>query len=348
MNSSQEQAKQIRRDFVFFVSGVPNEMMIRHRQSAFTAVGEDQKKIINKISECYDAQAVANWLRAAAGQFTAAIFRNEYADERDGFSEAFEKLSGILDGYAFLIEDTNLEVCPLVLVRERDEPDAKIKIFGSRAWISWGSPAENAEQAWQARRTQLLQRFLLFFETVANDDTQFDTEVVNQLGLSAKMFRHGRKSESYGIEFLCKFTALEGLVCGPREHGHGKLLKQRVSSLFRTRNGVEAEVEKLWKMRCEASHQGKAFSSKFSAVIEPLEQLTLGVMVFALDSLTAVKTIEELWDKAASYSLPPEVVMERPKTRVPVIHMIGEIGQWGGAGLLTDGVFKQLSTAIEG
>lgn len=348
MNSGQEPAKQIRRDFIFFISGVPDAMMVHHRnqQVTFVAVGEPEKKAITDISKHF--QAVADWLKGLSGRFSAAIFRNEYADEKDGFSDALEKLSGILDGYVFLTEDTTPEICPLTLIRHGNDADARIKIFGSRAWLSWGSPSENVEQAWQTRKTQLLQRFLVFFEAVAGDNPQFATEVTDQLGLSAKMFRHGYKSQTYGIEFLCKFTALEGLVCGPRKHGHGELLKKRLSSLFRTRNGIEAEIEKLWIMRCEASHQGKAFSSKFSAVIEPLEKLTLGVMVFALDNLASVKTIDELWNKASSYILPPEVLMERPKNRVPVISMTSEIGRWPNAGLLTDSVFKQLSTAASG
>ncbi len=181
-------------------------------------LGEDQKKQIIKISEHF--QGVANWLRNSTGRFSAAVFRNEHEEEKTAFSEAFERLSGILDGYAFLTEDVTLGVCPLVVVRERDEPDAQIKLFANRAMISWGSPTENAEQAWESRKSQLLSRFLVFFDAVAGGYLNFDTEVVNQLGLSAKMFRHGQKSESYGIEFLCKFTALEGMVCGPREHGH--------------------------------------------------------------------------------------------------------------------------------
>ena len=349
MNSDQGAAQRIRRDFAFFVRGIPEAMMVRHPQYTFTFVGvcENEKKLLIQFSE--QSPAVANWLRGAAGRYCIAILRNEHADEADGFSEAFERLSGILDGYAFLAEDTTPEVCPLVVVRERDEPDASIKLFGNRAALEWGSPSESAEQAWQSRKAQLLQRFLIFFEAVAGEDPQFDTEVVNQVALSAKMFRHGCKSETYGIEFLCKFTALEGLVCGPRKNGHGPLLKQRLPSLFRTRNNINAEVAKLWTMRCGASHQGKAFSSEFSSVIEPLERLALGVMIFALDNLASVKTIDELWAMAPSYSLPPEVMMERPKTRVPVIHMMShEVAKWIGAGHLTEIVFSQLGKPVTG
>jgi hypothetical protein len=345
MNSSQETIEKIRRDFVFFVAGIPEEMVIHNEQYTFAQLGEDQRKQITKIAE--HSQGVANWLRNASGRISAAVFRNEFPEEKEGFNNAHERLSAILDGYAFLIEDVSLDICPLVLIRENSETDAQIKFFGNRAWISWGTPDEKAKQLWQTRKAQLLERFLIFFDAVAGDAAPSDSEIIDQLGLSAKMFRHGNKSNSYGIEFVCKFTALEGIVCGSEIHGKGALLKSRLSSLFRSRNGVEEEVAKLWKMRCEASHQGKAFSNDFSAVIEPLERLTLGAMVFALDNLKSAKTIDGLWNGASSYTLPNEVLLARPTNRAAVIQMIGDYGTWKGAGILTDHVFSQLSKIFQ-
>ena len=347
MNPSQATPSQIRRDFIFFVSGIPDQMRVLDQNNAFVAVGEPEKKAITDISKKSEhGQAIADWLGRTAGRFTAAIFRKENINERDAFLEAFEKLSGILDGYAFFIEDAALEICPLFLVRQHEEEGAQIKLFGNYGWISWGSTSEAIDRAWQNRQNQLLQRFLVFFNAVAGDKPEFNTEVVNQLGLSAKMFRHGRRSQTYGIEFLCKFTALEGLVCGSEKRGHKGLLKSRLSSLFRAKIGVEAEIETLWEMRCEASHQGKAFSVKFGTVIEPLENLTLGAMVFALDHLSSVKSIDELWTKAPAYFLPAEVLMDRPKPRVPVFTIIGEVGKWPNAGIHTDKVFMQLSKML--
>jgi hypothetical protein len=40
------------------------------------------------------------------------------------------------------------------------------------------------------------------------------TELRRQLAYSVKMFRQGIISGDPGIEYLCKFSALEGLVCG--------------------------------------------------------------------------------------------------------------------------------------
>jgi hypothetical protein len=100
-------------------------------------------------------------------------------------------------------------------------------------------------------------------------------------------------------------------------------------------------------MRCEASHQGKAFTNDFASVIEPLERLALGVIVFALDNLQSEKTIDALWNRVGSYSLPSEVLLDRPKHRAAVVRLMGEFGIWKGAGILTDHVFNQLSKLFQ-
>lgn len=197
MNPTQKAETKIRRDFVFFINGISDEMVIHYQQYTFASVGEDQRKQIEEISK--HSQGVANWLNRTKGQFHAAVFRNEHFNQSDAFSEAFERLSGILDGFAFLVEDTQLDICPMVVIRERDDADAQISIFGNRAWISWGTPTEQTEKDWKSRKDWLRNRFLLYFDAVASGDALFETEVVNQLALSAKMFRHGGKSDSYGI-----------------------------------------------------------------------------------------------------------------------------------------------------
>ena len=124
MNPAIANETKVQRDFIFFVSGISDEMVIHHEQYTFASVGEDQRKQITEISK--HSQGVANWLNKTTGKFHAAIFRNDHTDEGDAFSEAFERLSSILDGFAFLIEDAQLGVCPLVAVRERNEMDAQI------------------------------------------------------------------------------------------------------------------------------------------------------------------------------------------------------------------------------
>lgn len=283
------------------------------------------------------------WLKKSGGKFHAFVLRNDSEDEAKTLMDTYEKLSGILDGYAFLNDDAVPEIWPMVQIRTSDQPHADIRFFSLRAWFRVNSKDGSFEKAWDERTRQLLVRFLDFFDVAATDNALFDTELANQISLSARMFRHGRMSSSYGIEYLCKFSALEGLVCGPRTHGHGNLLKNRLSVLFRHRINIAAEVQELWRIRCEASHQGKAFDDTFSTLIEPIERLALGCLVFAVDHVRTTKTIDELWTKALGYALPKEAIIDRPPEiqRRAIVRLISQPKhQWNNVGKMVDSIFE--------
>ena len=327
----------MRRDLIFFVNGVPEELTVHDAHSFFAPVSEDIIAQVTKLGE-----DMSYWLRKSGKKFHAFVLRNNLEDETESMMDAYEKLSGILDGYAFFTDDAVPEIWPLVQIRENDQPNAKIRFFSLRAWFRVHSKDGSFEKIWNERNRQLLNRFLAYFDLTATNNATLDTELANQISLSAKMFRHGRMSSSYGIDYLCKFTALEGLVCGSQRHGHGELLERRLSVLFRHRKEIGKEVQELWRIRCEASHQGKAFATNFTTLIEPVEKLTLGALVFAVDHVRVAKTVDELWDNASGYTLPDEAIMERPPEiqRRAVVSLISKpVLEWTNVGKLVDHIF---------
>jgi len=82
-------------------------------------------------------------------------------------------------------------------------------------------------------------------------------------------------------------------------------LQRRLSSLFRgIRQGIGGEVERLWELRCTASHQAKAFPFEdipdgvnHAAYIAAVDYLFRGALVFALDCLDECSTVEALWGR---------------------------------------------------
>lgn len=329
----------MRRDIIFLVHGIPDGLLIHDAHYFSAPVSEDVTKEIEKIGP--DA---LHLVRRAKGKLFAFGFRNDFEDEGDAIMDAHGKISGIVDGYSFIGQDATPEVWPIIQLREGDQPDASIKFLEFKARVRLNSKDGIAEKKWEERNTKLLSQFLDFFDIVGTDDPKFDTELCNQISLSAKMFRCGSGAQAHGVDFLCKFTALEGLVCGPVEHGHGKLLKERLSLLFRHRNGISDEVAKLWRKRCEASHQGKAFSDSFATLIDPVERLVLGTIVFAVNHVKRARTIEELWTlHAAKYDLPAEATMERPPeiTRFATTGLIADPKlKLKNVGLLADHIFR--------
>jgi hypothetical protein len=331
----------MRRDFVFFVSGLPDDLLIRDIDYFLAPMRDDIRETVRKFT----LEDIQYWYRKTQGIFLFAVFRNDFSEERPAFQDAYQRLSGILDGYSFLSEGTAPEVWPIVQIRTGDQLNTEIKLFTDLAWGRLNSKDGRAEELWKKRTSELMQRFLKFFEVVANGKPKIQSELVNQLGFSAKMYRHGQVASAFGINFLCKFTALEGLVCGSARNNKEQLLKERLSALFKHEPKIIDVVDKLWRMRCEASHQGKAFSDNFIPAINSVEMLMLGTIIFALNYVETVTTIDELWKKVNCYNLPPEAIQERPPEilQFAVTLMQMPIGTWNNIGKLIDHCFENLS-----
>ena len=101
-------------------------------------------------------------------------------------------------------------------------------------------------------------------------------------------------------------------------------------------------VAELWKLRYEASHQGRAFGEEFVPATARVEFLTLGTMVFGVDHIEQAQTIDELWTKASAYTLPSEAIQERGTLRGRISNAILETrSQWTAMGTLFDQFFNQ-------
>ena len=231
-------------------------------------------------------------------------------------------------------------------VREKNNLDAKIKWFGFQAWARLNSKDGAAEKNWETRTLQLLNDSCLSSTTSQLTMWRLELKLLTKLFFRQNVQTRGT-ARSYGVNFLCKFSSLEGLVCGSQKFGHGKLLEERLSQLFRHRANIKTEVRELWEMRCEASHQGKAFSNDFPKSISLLENFVLGTVVFAIDHLQTLRKIDELWKNAASYVLPAEAIMERPPEirRLAALQLIGSANlKWTNVGLLVDKGFDSIKT----
>jgi hypothetical protein len=329
----------VRHDFVFLVYGVPKEFMLHDTDYFFVPASDIFQKELAKLAATYSD--IHHWIKRTKGEYLAAAFRNDFPTKEEGMESAYQKLSSIMDGYSLLTEVAP-EICPFVQVREGTNHDASWEVFSDRGWARFHSKDGEAEKLWNERTKKLMRRFLVFFDTVSCNAAKPQTDLVSQLALSTKMYRHGCSSDSYGIEFLCKFTALEGLVCGDAKSNKEKLLKKRLSALFRHLTNVEKQIGDLWVMRCEASHQGKAFAAKFAPSISQIEMFTIGVTAFALDHIKQVNKIEDLWKHADTYILPPEAILERPAEimRCPMTRTVGVTSvKWNNIGPVIDNIF---------
>jgi hypothetical protein len=250
-----------------------------------------------------------------------AGFRNDYKEESRALEKAWNALAAIIDGFAFINEGPLPEVCPVIQLREGNAAETQIKIYGgSGGWAHFHSGTPDSATKWREREFNLFTRLLTFFSITAGANPKYKNELGRQIGYSAKMFRCGIQANNFGVEFLCKFSALEGLVCGGTRRGKKELIKQRLKQLFAGgKRNVGRDVERLWGLRCKASHQARAFydedvpgSNSLLMEIVNIEYLLTGVLVFALDHAEQAKTVEALWSGLSGYALADYALLERP------------------------------------
>ncbi len=311
----------MRRDILFFVRGLPNDHLIQGKERFFmAAVDNDFLQGLSNVAERIPTLKLFLNQRANEKIFCVG-FRNDYDKESAALEEAWNALQGILDGFAFSIDGQMPDVCGVIQVREDKAQDGRFKLYSPRGWAHFHPRTPESSKKWADRREKLLERFLIYFGLATAKDLAGQSDLECQLRYSSKMFHCGTQSHNYGIEYLCKFSALEGIVCGPAINNKRKTLTDRLSQLFsKSSRNISNEIKTLWKFRCEASHQARAFSNSLAIKVVDIEYYLIGGIVFALDHVDTVNTIDDLWQRAPQYSLPDYALLERPADmpKVPV------------------------------
>jgi hypothetical protein len=206
----------------------------------------------------------------------------------------------------------------LVQIRREQQPETHLIETRGDDWAYFNPKDESSNARWKKQQTDLLKSLFPFFDIAMSLHAQCQTALSRQLLYSMKMFRHGAMTRIFGLEYLCKWSALEGLVCAG-EQGKRRLLLQRLPLLFPSKGPefVEA-LQKLWTVRNEAIHEAKAFDSDhlheaplLGPHIETVEFLFKNVVVFALSQISQAGTVEDLWKTVDSYK-PPFDIQERP------------------------------------
>ncbi len=276
--------------------------------------------MIDGLLKLDDLYPVAPFFReCGVDRFTTACFRVDAADENAAVDSARHRLAGFLDGISLIVGHEFPRICPLAYIRREGEEDARIVGLPEPTWAYFRADDGEAERLWRSRSDSVFRVLLRFFDLVIAPATHASSSLSRQLLYSTKMYRHGMTIEIYGLEFICKCSALEGLVCGG-EREKRKLLRERLPNLYHAdRAETEELVDKIWTIRNEAVHEARAFRSGtltdspiLSEALEGVDRLFLGTFVFATENLETASSVRELWPKAQTYQLPGFVTMKRP------------------------------------
>jgi hypothetical protein len=308
----------MQRDILFIASGIPAELHVQYEHFFMAAIHGDALEFLNNLANCLPD--LKQFLSQGHSSLIFIGVRNDCETQQEAVSQAWQTFNGIVDGYALAPDSTVPAICHIVFVRQCNSPDATVMGYAETGWAELGSDIMDSKRAWDETKRNLFERIRQFIDVATIKDVKHETDLCRQMLYSAKMFRHGSESKIYGINYLCKFSALEGMVCGSERNKKEALLKKRLGLLFR-KNGrnIEAEIEALWQQRCEASHQAKAFyfrddpnSCQLGAYIQAVEYLFRGTIVFALDNIDNMTTVPQLWAEVVNYELPDYATADRP------------------------------------
>jgi hypothetical protein len=331
----------------FFVFGIPEEHYVRDENYYCAKVGQNAPEGLRSLAQVIPA--FGHFLADRPTELLTAIsYKLEAASLKRAVDEALFRINGFLDAYCIIKEVEAPALSPAILVRINRGPDLEAYLVRDSGWAHSHSQEGTEKLVWKEHERKMLDLMLPLFDISSGLTPHKETELAVQIQHSAKVFRAGVKSETFGIDFLCKFAALEGLVCGQSKERKEKLLKERLGHLFRTGSQIVPMITKLWQKRSNAIHKGEIFEHALLPDSYPLQALTdnvhylfSGTIAFALTNLDA-GTVDKLWTRASSFDLPDWLLKPNPSHahRVAITLWLEDSKKvWTNMGRVTDQFF---------
>lgn len=239
-------------------------------------------------------------------------------------------------------------ISSVIVVRRPNEPNGEVMQFHRDKWLE-ATPRTTVErESWTARSDEIMQHLLPVLSQLIEKCPDGHNELAWRALHSAKLFRRGVESRSFGVEFFCKFAALENLVVGGEfSVKKGREIRDRLTALVRDAiPDATSSITDLWRRRHPLVHEArfefidedpKAFP--VHVYMETLNWLFQVTVVFLSDHFGSVTSLDELWKRADQYRIPDKVRDTRPKeiARFPASTWSEKFGiVWNGAGKLID------------
>ncbi len=286
-------------DIAFIVAGYPPEYRFFDRHYFMVDVTEAHIESTLEPTR-HLPEVVSFFANRKRTKFTAIGFRIDTEQWEEALKQALEQVEGFIDGLAILLDRSLPRICPLVHVREVGHNDAILVQLGEPGWAYLEAKDAHIKDAWRKRCSQVFEAVNPFFDIVAGLHSQRRTALSRQLMYSMKLYRHGVSTGVYGLEFICKWSALEGLVCGG-ERRKKLLIISRLSTLFDGQEEKLPDLQHLWRLRNEAVHEARAFHSDHLHEANPLaieihqvENLFSCVVIFALAHIDRADSLQAL------------------------------------------------------
>lgn len=297
-------------DIIFFVKGWPEDRRFQGPWiTTFKCPLDEEKEFIH--AECLPMQAKRFFMGVKPGALAITCVRVDNTDSyREAVLLAKDTLRLALDGLAIVPSATMPKIGPLIGYRERGSRDVQYTETIAEGLVNI-TPRDqtNRETQWH-KRTRLILNELSKFLNLSFKANE-PTPVQEQLIFSAKMYRLGNESEDFGVQFLTKFCALEGLLAAgqvtPRKE---KFCRRRIRFLmgWNPQSEEALKLKKLYRVRNDIAHESKTTDA--AIYIDEIDFIYSAVFVQILRRQENADTLEQAWEKI---DLPDEILTRRPQ-----------------------------------
>lgn len=340
----------MKRDIAFFVKGIPHKFLVSRHTSSLASFGENALTLLSNHEK--DSRGIADFLKFnVSSRPVLAVFRIVADDEVKAIEWAYRKIEALMDGYNLLSEET-LKLCPVVAIRDGESNDAIGKSYQSAGWATFHAKDSRSTMKWESRKALFASKLMDYFTAATRSSQGNASEVETQLHYSLRMFHCGALANVRAVEFLCKASALEGLVCGSHTSGKEKKLVERLTNLDDYGRLVTASsLSKIWTARCTVSHQARPASGDnedlnraFVEEIIAVDRLFESAVYFILEQAPYHGDLDSIWDSAKGYTLPEIITDGRPHdmAKFGVLNAVLDEGiTFAGLGSLMEAMLTQ-------
>jgi|GEM_PF-6180837 len=243
-------------------------------------------------------------------------------------------------------------VADLLLLRKAGEDCAEVVVYRDQLWATMARKGSEDEKDRLARRSEELLVSLgpLLDSAFAAPGWGAMTELQKQLLYSARLYRKGCEGRSFGLEFLCKFAAVEGLTVATVRSSKYAVMRDRLVELMRPNDAaVEERIRKLDEKRHLIAHE--AMEEQFPDAPDPvpyaidtllLDEVAAAVFSFASANLGVCRTVKDLWERGKRPEQGSALTERRSSTvvKVAVRNMLSKRKQYlRGLGSWLDELF---------
>lgn len=194
----------------FFVRKLPASRRIRSATFCVFRLPDNVRETLLEIAEEH-RELFTFAAPSSERDICLVVARVSAKNEGEAAELARHRVGHYLDGISLLLDEPPPMAKVLVIQRSGDA-DGAFRQFDDKGWVTFIPKSKDDLKPWEDSREQLFVRLRPIFVQVLEEGWDQHSELFRQILFSARLFRRASETASYGLEYLCKWVAIEALT----------------------------------------------------------------------------------------------------------------------------------------